>query len=87
MVFVIANATLPPASAGANDALIEDELLQLLNGHRQSQGLAPLSVYWDLVDDARAHSIFQSEDRCPGRTRGVPQPRSRLGDHRLVGAG
>ena len=74
MVFVIATAGLPAAGADANDPLIEDELLRLLNGHRLDEGLAPLNAYWDLVDDARAHSLYQSEDRCPDGSRVCHNP-------------
>lgn len=74
MVFVIATAGLPAAGAGANDPLIEDLLLRLLNDHRLDEGLAPLNVYWDLVDDARAHSRFQSEGRCPDGSRVCHNP-------------
>ncbi len=65
IVSLVAISTVPAAGAGGSDLLIEDELLRLLNLHRQDQGLAPLSVYWDLVDDARGHSEFQSQGRCP----------------------
>ncbi len=64
MVFVMAIGMLP--GAGANDSLIEVELLAMLNDHREAEGLAPLSPYWDLVDDARAHSQFQADGHCPG---------------------
>lgn len=40
-----------PALAGP-----EDTLVAKINTSRASNGLAPLETYWDLTDDARAHS-------------------------------
>lgn len=40
-----------PAQAGA-----EESFVAKINAERSAQGLAPVQVYWDLVDDARAHS-------------------------------
>ena len=40
-----------PAQAGA-----EESFVAKINAERSARGLAPLQVYWDLVDDARAHS-------------------------------
>ena len=40
-----------PAIAGG-----EGTLLSRINSSRSSSGLAPLEAYWDLTDDARAHS-------------------------------
>jgi len=48
-VFVAAFAT--PAFAGA-----EGQFVSKINASRAAAGKAPLEVYWDLADDARAHS-------------------------------
>ncbi|MFV2001074.1 MAG: CAP domain-containing protein [Acidimicrobiia bacterium] len=48
-IFVAAFAT--PALAGA-----EGEFVSKINASRAAAGKAPLEVYWDLVDDARAQS-------------------------------
>jgi hypothetical protein len=41
----------------------EDSFVSKINSERSSRGLAPLEVYWDLVDDAEAHSKrMKSED-------------------------
>jgi hypothetical protein len=41
----------------------EDSFVSKINSERSSRGLAPLEVYWDLVDDAEAHSkAMKSED-------------------------
>ncbi|NNK92134.1 MAG: hypothetical protein HKO87_06840, partial [Acidimicrobiia bacterium] len=40
-----------PAFAGAENSFVAE-----INAERAAAGLEPLEVYWDLVDDARAHS-------------------------------
>lgn len=40
-----------PAHADAEGSFVAE-----MNAARATQGLAPVQVYWDLVDDARAHS-------------------------------
>lgn len=74
MLFLFATTFAPAAGAGDNDAVAETEFLRLLNDHRQDEGLAPLTVYWDLVDDARGHSEFQSQNRCGGGARACHNP-------------
>jgi len=74
IVLVLATSVVPAAGADGNDLRIEDEMLRLLNLHRQDEGLAPLNVYWDLVDDARAHSEFQARGRCPDGQRVCHNP-------------
>jgi uncharacterized protein YkwD len=44
--------------SGHSTELEEAEFLRLINEERQAAGLAPLRVYWDLVDDAREHSAY-----------------------------
>lgn len=56
---VPADATNSPSELEA-----EREFLRYINDHRSAEGLAPLDVYWDLVDDAREHSVFQAEGGC-----------------------
>lgn len=49
----------PAAIAGPG----EGSFLASMNAERTARGLAPLEMYWDLRDDARAHSAtMQSED-------------------------
>jgi len=49
----------PSALAGPG----EGSFLASMNAERVARGLAPLEMYWDLRDDARAHSAtMQSED-------------------------
>ena len=45
-------ATALPALASAE----ESEFIALINQSRSAQGLAPLSDFWDLTDDARVHT-------------------------------
>ena len=45
-----------PTAAHAAEPPIEQAFLADINVERAANGLAPLSVYWDLVDDARDHS-------------------------------
>lgn len=49
---IAANAS----SALAADAGSEGQFVSLINASRAEQGLGNLTVYWDLVDDARTHS-------------------------------
>ena len=46
-----------PAHADAEAGFVAQ-----INAERAAQGLAPLQVYWDLVDDARAHSQRMAAD-------------------------
>lgn len=66
MVF---SAAVPAGAVSANEGFAESEFLRLINQRRADLNLAPLAPYWDLVDDARQHSRFQSEDRCPSGER------------------
>lgn len=47
---------LPAGSALASDATKEAEFISLINDERTSRGLSELIPYWDLTDDAWAHS-------------------------------
>ena len=38
----------------------DQDLVQLINAERVANGLAPLAVYWDLTDDALAHSEYMA---------------------------
>jgi hypothetical protein len=49
------------APVAASSASLEAEMLTLINAERAANGLAPLAVYYDLVDDAQAHSILMKE--------------------------
>jgi hypothetical protein len=66
MVFSVA---VPAGAVSANEGFAESEFLRLINHRRADLNLAPMAPYWDLVDDARQHSRFQSEDRCSGGER------------------
>ncbi|MDP8957726.1 MAG: S-layer homology domain-containing protein [Actinomycetota bacterium] len=55
LVALLMALTLPAPSAFAGSDL-EADFLSLINEERIAQGLSPLTPYWDLVDDARAHS-------------------------------
>jgi hypothetical protein len=48
------------APAGADVADFEADFLSAINAERAVAGLAPLQPYWDLVDDARAHSALMA---------------------------
>ena len=61
---VLSAVALPAGAADTNEIWAESEFLRLINQRRAEQSLAPLAPYWDLVDDARDHSLFQSRDRC-----------------------
>lgn len=63
------SAALPAGAVSPNEGFAESEFLRLINQRRAELNLAPLAPYWDLVDDARAHSQFQSEERCSGGER------------------
>lgn len=64
-VLAFSMAVSPAAATGTPSELeAEGEFLRYINEHRAADGLAPLSVYWDLVDDARAHSRFQADGSC-----------------------
>ncbi len=43
----------------------ENDFYELINTDRAAEGLEPLAVYGDLIDDARAQSEFQAADLCP----------------------
>lgn len=64
LLVVLSAAAAPAGADAADEAIAESEFLRLINERRASLNLTPLTVYWDLVDDARAHSRFQAEDRC-----------------------
>lgn len=63
-LMVLAAVALPAGAADTNEAWAESEFLRLINQRRAESDLAPLNPYWDLVDDARDHSLFQSDGRC-----------------------
>lgn len=52
--------TFQPLS-GHSDELAEARFVQLINEERSSRGMNELKVYWDLVDDARAHSKLMDD--------------------------
>ncbi len=54
LVAALVTTTMPVAAAG--DADFEGEFLAHLNAERKAAGLNELTVHWDLLDDARAHS-------------------------------
>lgn len=47
-----------PAVAGP-----EESFVAMINTERTARGLGPVDVYWDLVDDARAHSQLMSQEQ------------------------
>jgi hypothetical protein len=65
LLLVLTAVALPAGAVSTNEALAESEFLRLINQRRAEFSLAPLGSYWDLVDDARVHSRYQSEDNCP----------------------
>ena len=52
-VLLVATVFAAPALASPGD---EASFVSLVNSERADRGLKTLSVYWDLVDDARAHA-------------------------------
>ena len=50
-------STTDAVEAFAPPTATEQSFLALLNSERNGNGLAPLIPYWDLVDDAREHSL------------------------------
>lgn len=48
--------------SGHSTELEEAEFLRLINEERARAGLGKLKVYWDLVDDARAHSKLMDRE-------------------------
>jgi len=68
-IILVLSVAVPAGAASANEGFAESEFLRLINQRRAELSLAPLAQYWDLVDDAREHSRFQSEDRCSGGER------------------
>ena len=56
LLAIVAGALALTVPAGAAEASLEDQFLASINAERAAEGLAPLLPYWDLVDDARAHS-------------------------------
>jgi hypothetical protein len=69
LLMVLSAVALPAGAVSTNEAFAESEFLRLLNQRRAGLNLASLAPYWDLVDDARSHSRFQSEGRCRGGER------------------
>jgi hypothetical protein len=51
LTVMLTGLAVPAAHASA-----EGSFVAKINAERAAQGLAPVEVYWDLVDDARAHS-------------------------------
>lgn len=68
-VVVLAAVAIPAGAVDSNESFAESEFLRLINERRAGLSLSPLSSHWDLADDARQHSLFQSEDRCADRQR------------------
>ncbi len=64
LLMVLTAVALPAGAVSANVEFAESEFLRLINQRRAGLSLSPLAPYWDLVDDARDHSRYQSEDRC-----------------------
>jgi len=62
---VLLAVALPAGAVNTNESVAESEFLRLINQRRAEFSLAPLGSYWDLVDDAREHSRYQSAGRCP----------------------
>ena len=56
-VLLVAGVGLGPAQATSGQAEAEDGFVSLINQERVARGLPALQSYWDLVDDARAHSV------------------------------
>ena len=48
-------------AATATDAPSEAGFLELINQERTSRNLAPLSVYFDLVDDAQTDTVLSQD--------------------------
>ncbi|NNL12665.1 MAG: CAP domain-containing protein [Acidimicrobiia bacterium] len=65
LLLVLAAVALPAGAVSTNEAVAESDFLRLINERRAEFSLAPLGSYWDLVDDARDHSRYQSEGNCP----------------------
>lgn len=57
------------AEQTASELGAESEFYELINTSRAAEGLEPLAVYGDLIDDARAQSEFQAADLCEGGAR------------------
>lgn len=58
----VVSAGLVAAPALASSS--ESAFVTKINAERTARGLGPVEVYWDLVDDARAHStLMRAEDR------------------------
>lgn len=58
----VASAGLVAAPALASSS--ESAFVSRINAERTARGLSPVEVYWDLVDDARAHStLMRDQDR------------------------
>ena len=64
LLMVVGLVPVASAQQAGRELEAEGEFLEYLNSARASDGLAPLEVYGDLVDDARAQSEFQAADLC-----------------------
>ena len=56
LVLMIAVALVVVGAAVPADASAEGDFVSRINAERSAAGLPELQVYWDLVDDARAHA-------------------------------
>ena len=66
-LIILVTAAVVSAGLVATPALAsssESAFVAKINADRSARGLGPVEVYWDLVDDARAHStLMRDEDR------------------------
>ncbi len=60
---VFLSATMALGASAATDAPSEGWFLELINQERVDQGLNELAPYWDIVDDAQAHSERMSSEQ------------------------
>lgn len=78
---------LAPAPVEAASS-VEGKFVSMLNAQRKDAGLEGLSIYWDLEDDARRHSVWMAKNArtatIPNRD-GVTEGWSRLAEFEGVG--
>ena len=103
LALLVGSYIVTPAPAEALTASQDAEMLSLINGERSSAGLAPLTEYWDIEDDAQAQTarqiaagtIFHTEDlagvtsgwQALGENVGVGPSMSRLHDAFMASPG
>ncbi|MDH3731578.1 MAG: CAP domain-containing protein [Acidimicrobiia bacterium] len=61
LLAAIAVMTSLAAPVAASSPDLEDSMLAFINAERAANALEPLSVYYDLVDDGRSHSVAMEE--------------------------